>query len=361
MTQPPYSESLPLLTVIVPVYNVAPYLRKCLDSICSQTYRNLEIICVNDGSTDKSPNILEEYAIKDPRIILIHQNNAGLSAARNAALQRAKGEYITGVDADDYLLRNCYKEAMKGFLEGECDMVIYAAKTEYADDEKQSGRSSDYSVKFSGYADVTDMTYRLIPITFWTKIFKKSIIDRYRLCFPEGKCYEDVAFCNMYLAVCKRVYGIPSPLCVHLLRKDSIMGKTRKGNLRNCDYLDVLNVLFSFFKKNDLWDKNIPCIEEVTRYATNQQYDYLRNKEEAQVMYKEWIRRWKLHRLFPEQKRIRQLAGLTFAENLQNILSSLFFSYRPGKMKVSFFGIPLISRTTKQGQTVYRLLGIKFG
>lgn len=93
----------PLISVIVPVYNTEKYLRKCLDSICGQTYRSLEILCVNDGSTDGSAAILEEYAAKDNRIKVIIQANGGLSAARNTGLEHATGEWIMGVDSDDYI------------------------------------------------------------------------------------------------------------------------------------------------------------------------------------------------------------------------------------------------------------------
>lgn len=99
----------PLISVIVPVYNTAPYLRQCLDSICNQTYQNLEVICVNDGSTDNSAEILEEYAAKDSRIIVITQTNAGPSVARNVAIEQAKGEWIASVDSDDWIEPDTYE------------------------------------------------------------------------------------------------------------------------------------------------------------------------------------------------------------------------------------------------------------
>ena len=106
-----------LLSVIIPVYNVEPYLEQCLDSVINQTYKNLEIICINDGSTDNSLKILEKYQKKDNRIKLINQKNKGLSEARNAGLDVAKGEYIAFVDSDDYLELNAYEEAMNVVLQ----------------------------------------------------------------------------------------------------------------------------------------------------------------------------------------------------------------------------------------------------
>ncbi len=96
-----------MISVIVPVYNVEKYLSKCLDSIINQTYQNLEIICVDDGSTDSSPMILEEYAKKDSRIKIITRQNGGLSAARNTGVKNATGEFVSFVDSDDWILLVC--------------------------------------------------------------------------------------------------------------------------------------------------------------------------------------------------------------------------------------------------------------
>lgn len=98
----------PKVSIIVPVYNVENYLRKCLDSLINQTLKNIEIICINDGSTDNSLSILEEYASKDERIIVINQENAGVSSARNRGLEIATGEYIAFVDADDSVTPDCF-------------------------------------------------------------------------------------------------------------------------------------------------------------------------------------------------------------------------------------------------------------
>ena len=105
----------PLISVIIPVYNVEKYLRRCLDSVIAQTYQNLEIICVDDGSIDDSGKICDQYAVRDARIKVIHQENQGLSAARNRGLDAAEGEYIAFVDSDDYILEDMYKRCWTNF------------------------------------------------------------------------------------------------------------------------------------------------------------------------------------------------------------------------------------------------------
>ena len=122
----------PLISVIVPVYNTAPWLRRCLDSICSQSYKNLEILCVNDGSPDNAAEILAEYVAKDSRLKIFTQENAGLSAARNTGLEHASGEWVTGVDSDDYLYPGIYEQAIKHCHE-DVDMVFFGVQK--VDDE----------------------------------------------------------------------------------------------------------------------------------------------------------------------------------------------------------------------------------
>ena len=116
----------PLVSVIIPVFNVESFLNECLESICNQTYDNLEIILVNDGSTDNSQLIIDNYSKVDKRIIAIKQSNKGLSAARNTGIDIARGEYLTFVDSDDVLFRDAIFILLKHSLEHDCDVSICA-------------------------------------------------------------------------------------------------------------------------------------------------------------------------------------------------------------------------------------------
>ena len=120
------------ISVIVPVYNVENYLSQCLKSIINQTYKNLEIICVNDGSTDKSLMILKEYEKKDKRIKVINQNNKGLAATKNVGMKIATGDYITFVDSDDYIDLNVYEKCIESIIKyNKPDIVVYQIHFEY--------------------------------------------------------------------------------------------------------------------------------------------------------------------------------------------------------------------------------------
>ena len=121
-------DKTPLISIIIPVYKVEPYLERCLDSVVGQTYRNLEIILVDDGSPDRSGEICDEYAAHDGRIIVIHQENQGVSAARNAGLDIAKGDYILFVDSDDWLEKDACRTVMEKTLARQADLACFRFK-----------------------------------------------------------------------------------------------------------------------------------------------------------------------------------------------------------------------------------------
>ena len=114
-----------MISIIVPVYNTAPYLPQCLDSLVNQTYRDIEIICVNDGSTDNSPDILKAYAERDSRILVIHQENLGLSGARNKGLESARGEWVMFVDSDDWIAPDMYEKLYHHLTEDGSDIAAF--------------------------------------------------------------------------------------------------------------------------------------------------------------------------------------------------------------------------------------------
>ncbi len=174
----------PLITVIVPIYNVGAYLRQCIESIQSQNYRNLQIILVNDGSTDDSGKICDEYARLDNRIVVIHQLNGGLVRARKAGLKRAAGEYIGFVDGDDYIEAKMYGALVDEMMKSDADFVhtgYWQNQSRQIPFQREEIELSSHRASFLGKAVFSESAY--ISPSIWSKLFKKHLIQ---------KCYAKV-------------------------------------------------------------------------------------------------------------------------------------------------------------------------
>lgn len=175
------------VTIIVPVYNVEKYLRKCLDSLINQTYKNLEIIVIDDGSMDSSGKICDEFAEKDDRVIVIHQKNAGVSIARNVGLDRMSGDYVTFVDSDDYLKLDAIERFLKIHIKENADIVFVEAITFLKDKTVYHPNkvAEEYCTDLIKEKILTDRLGNHVA----TKFFKAELWEKIR--FPEKLVYED--------------------------------------------------------------------------------------------------------------------------------------------------------------------------
>ena len=168
-----------MISIIIPIYNVDKYLTKCIESIVSQTYQDLEIIMVDDGSSDACPQICDQYAEKDSRIVVIHQKNSGVSAARNAGLKVATGKYISFIDADDYIEFDMYENMVRAFEIEDSELVICGY--DYVDEDGNTTRlyrEKEHEIInqkecFRRYFDMPPS----IRLVVWNKLFKKEIFD----------------------------------------------------------------------------------------------------------------------------------------------------------------------------------------
>ena len=185
----------PKVSVIIPVYNTEKYLRQCLDSVIHQSLREIEIICVDDGSTDSSARILEKYRAEDARIKMIHQGNAGLSAARNTGLRAARGEYVYFIDSDDYVETNAlefvYKEAKRDRL----DILFFDGESFFDPPELKSGFvGTDCCCRpceFGGVLSGTDMYVKMrakgvFRPMVWLQLLRRQYLIEEKLTFREG-------------------------------------------------------------------------------------------------------------------------------------------------------------------------------
>lgn len=194
-----------LVTVIVPVYNVEKYLDRCIRSIITQTYRDLEIILVDDGSTDNSGKISDDYALIDSRINVIHKENGGLSSARNRALDIAKGDYIAFVDSDDYIESTMIEGMMNNFISAEVDIVVCGYNVVNEEGEVVCKKTGAFEKLMSGEEMTKDILLDKFPYSFaWNKIYRKSLFLDVR--YPEGRYYEDIPVTYKLAYRAKHIY-----------------------------------------------------------------------------------------------------------------------------------------------------------
>lgn len=195
------------ISVIVPVYNVEKYVSKCLASIIGQSYKNLEIIVVNDGSTDNSGVICDEYARSDNRVTVIHQKNSGVSSARNSGLEIATGELIGFVDGDDFIDTNMYEELVRQMIDENADIVCCAYKQIYPD--KVVDFSDGSITIFNGMEMfeeyITVKNRCMMSPAVWNRLFKKELFENLK--FENGRIFEDKKItCETLTKIKKGVY-----------------------------------------------------------------------------------------------------------------------------------------------------------
>jgi glycosyltransferase involved in cell wall biosynthesis len=221
----------PLISVIIPVFNVEAYLPKCLDSILCQTYENLEIIVVNDGSTDNSPQICEEYANKNSRIKVINKKNGGLSSARNAGLNIATGKYIGFVDSDDFIEKDMYEKMLNAMLEHSANLVI----CNYFSD-----REIKYPCEKSMLANA-DFVFRLylkdnLQAFAWNKLYPRETFNEIR--YANGILFEDMDIFLPILEKSKKIVLLNDKLYHYIQRKNSITNS--KFNQKQMKCLEII-------------------------------------------------------------------------------------------------------------------------
>lgn len=232
----------PLISIIIPVYNAAPYLRHCLDSVCRQTYSHLEIICVNDGSTDGTEQLLQELAAEDSRIRVITQNNAGVSAARNNALDAAKGEWVTFVDSDDYLDPDYFQAFVHAIAEAPHADVLQGGITMVDEDGGITGsrRNTRGNLPSGVHAGNYEKLLFSIWGEGWAKLLRMSIINKHHLRFRGNlKVSEDQEFTCRYLMWCRAVYLVNHNGYFYVQHPNSCIHRFLAGKMTKQVYLQT--------------------------------------------------------------------------------------------------------------------------
>lgn len=250
---------MPKISVIIPVYNVEKYLAECLTSVVNQTFKDIEIICVNDGSTDNSPKILEEFAQKDSRIKIINQENQGMSCARNAGLAVATGEYITFVDSDDYISTDLYADMQK-YLPAE--LICFNAKI-FPMSEKYRALQNYIQCKFEGEQPISEKIIKQTNIHIWNKIFKTSVIRENNIKFPDGLYFEDFPFMFEYLySINTAKFVTGKGYYFYRQQPNSIM---KTCSPKSIHHLYAWHYLYDRFKARGIYNKNSQFIHKLFR------------------------------------------------------------------------------------------------
>ncbi len=250
-----------LVSVIVPIYNVENYLCKCVDSIIEQTYRNLEIILVDDGSPDNCGEMCEKYKSKDKRIKVIHKENGGLSDARNAGIQEATGDFFVFIDSDDYIHENMIEELLKAVTSTGADIAV----CDYKNVEEGDEINTKSKLILNPYQIICTEAERLEYFygdkyteftVAWNKIYPASYFDK--IAYPKGKIHEDEFTTYKLLDKAQKIAYIDAPLYYYVNRKSSIMGeKFNLGRLYRLDaILERMNLYLSQ-EKYKWYEKNL--------------------------------------------------------------------------------------------------------
>ena len=306
------------ISIIVPCYNQIQFLPRCLESLIKQTFRDIEILCVNDASTDTTLDVINEYRRKDKRIKLVDVQHGGLGWARNCGIQHATGKYLMFCDSDDEFTPVTCERLLYTIMDNNCDVAMCSAKVLYECDYHM--KPSDdiyYNLKSTGSFENNRNIINKVDVSVWNKIFKKSLVDKYKIKFIEGRLYEDASFTWKYFAIAKKFYCIQDPLYIYYRHKGTIMNKTFAKANKSIDHIYVADDIYEFLLKNNLFEEymneffsfynaNLLLAKKYSDSDGSEEIDALENQ--LGEKYLPWIRGVELKRKAKAQQKL--LAGL---------------------------------------------------
>lgn len=345
-------------SIIVPVYKVEKYINKCIDSVLSQTYKNFELILVDDQSPDLCPVICDQYALKDSRIKVIHQNNRGLGGARNAGVKIATGDYIVFLDSDDWIDKN-FCNTVNGVIEEKNSDIVLLGETLYIENEKRFSRGwRDFSLpKEDEYININNFIDFFTPA--WGRVYKKSFLNNYKLSFIEHCCYEDNSWGCFIIMLNPRI-SFAGNLYYYRQRLDSITGIKDKKVL---DFAKDYNFFVSKLPLVNQKDKNIELCNYW--YLLNFYNYYYQLSEDLQKQFFTLIRpiflSWKYKKeffnKFNKNKKLSNKLSVFYNSVIANDRNKLHIEEYTKKYVKLFNIIPLICIKSNKKNTIYYLFG----
>lgn len=297
-------------SVILPIFNTEKYLKACLDSIINQTYKNLEIICVNDGSTDGSLKILEEYSSKDSRIKIINQQNQGVSAARNAGIDNATGDYVSFVDPDDWLELNMYETLNKYIQEKNPSVLLFEYNICYEQTDKVISKTFTKKMKSRFNIDISNKNrynfydFKKDKILFYVdsscnKVYSTEMLNKYNFRFPPFKKGEDTLFILNIILHKIPVDCVTDVFYNYRIRSGSTITKESRFNtlpifdkldyiqtmLKECDLDAELEKGFKKYKLRKIYECEKKCLPELKEEFIKLAKEKMDKKEYAQFIF----------------------------------------------------------------------------
>ena len=274
-----------LISIIIPVYNVEPYLRQCLDSIVNQTYSNLEIILIDDGSSDGSPQICDEYASKDNRIVVIHKENGGQSEARNRGLDICKGDFISFVESEDWGECNYIEILYNELIQSRSDISIINHNHYSLDGSYNVIKKLDNKT-ITGIRGLELLITKepIQHLLMCGKLYKKELFNNIR--FPVGKIFEEHLICYKIYYKAQRIRCCNKVLYHYLKRNDSTMGKAT-----NIDYTPMWEEQAIFFKEKKLFKLAYKVYYRICKICLWESFNYKKTKQQQlEIHYSEKAR-----------------------------------------------------------------------
>lgn len=331
-----------LLSVIVAIYNVEPYLDRCLSSIVTQTYSNLEIILVDDGSTDGSSSICEEWAQRDKRVKVIHKKNGGAGYARNYGLEAATGEYVAFVDSDDYLEPEMYRQLMQEAASNKIDCVYCGFRQQlpslqFADViEMGEMRYGKDDIEHLSRRFVMDFCGNRLNFGIWHGVFRKELIN-FRFVNERENMSEDLLFTLMFLRNCKSFSYIPSALYNYMFNANSLS--------RNYNEHTFLKILATAHVINEIYE-GTHYEKAGNVYAFCQVYFLMRfpimksklSLRKKYRIFKNILRREEYNRMLQDKKLFKFQSGMKY-----RLIKMVYALQRGKKVRLNFLAILLIS------------------
>lgn len=290
-----------LISVIVPVYNVEKYLPKCVESLMAQTWKNLEIILVDDGSPDNSWSIMQEYARRDSRVRPLRQKNGGLSAARNAGVDAAKGEYIGFLDGDDYLAPETYELLYRAMMK--YDAQISICSFEYVDEygnvlPTNSPMTREEVLTREEALNRLGGDKNWYYVTAPNRLYRRELFDKVR--FPLGKIHEDEYTAHLFYWQCERVAIVPRNLYYYVQHGSGIMGTPSVRKTLN--YVDAVLGRMDFALEHGLTELAFSCCNGALGKLVGLRYGNVSDEPEKEARYEQALQQIRL--------RIRKLLKL---------------------------------------------------